>query len=289
MHDGDILPLLLVFCKASLHTRFIKDCVKQQFDVMDVDSASIFFEFLDSIPVDVVIIDERVIDRDIEGFMRQVQHKQQGSLPVILISSNLKKSFDDQMKSLGVVAILRDPLTKEMILTSLKGANRKDLLKHKVSGLLKSRLPEPKAVGQLSIHQRILLNPKAQEMIKKLLADKSRIALVMVEGTVANPQEDSKMGAIIAKHCRIQDVMIPLGGGKCVWLMPKTSLAVAKHLAEEIQADIRSEMGQEVAIGISLQDYVLDESVAYKHFQHALTKAISFAILAKQKNDKLMS
>jgi len=66
-------------------------------------------------------------------------------------------------------------------------------------------------------------------------------------------------------------------------------LAVAKHLAEEIQADIRSEMGQEVAIGISLQEYVVDESVAYKHFQHALTKAISFAILAKQKNDKLMS
>lgn len=304
-----IPPFVLVFCKALIHIRFIKDCLSERFDVMDVENQSTFFEMLSSIPVDFAIIDERVIEKNTDEFLKDIQAlNKEKKITILLLTRNLKKSFDAHVKTLGVDVVIREPLDKNELIKSLSQNHHKDRLKNLVSGIALKQLPDVKGSSELGIHQRLQLNHQAQNLIKKTLQEKGTLTLLMIEVDQLKQQiikygtsiQDPILSAIeekIKKFCRAQDLLISLGGGKFILLLPKTSKTVGQLLAEDIQQEIKQHpltisshtLSFTVSIGIAEQAHVADETQSLKQFQHALTLAISYAILAKEKGNQIIS
>lgn len=304
-----IPPFVLVFCKALIHIRFIKDCLSEKFDILDVENQSTFFEMLSSVPVDFVIIDERVIEKLIDDFLKEVQKiNQDKKITILLLTRNLKKSFDAHVKTLGVDFVIREPIDKALLIKAVSKSHKQERLKTLVSGIALKQIPDVQTASELGIHQRLQLNHQAQTLIKKTLSEKGALTLLMIEIDKLKQQtqahgdkvEDPIIQAIeqkIKKYCRNQDLLIALGAGKFVLLLPKTSKAVGKHLAEEIQHEIHQHplilsnitIHLTVSIGIAEQAHIADETQSMKQFHHALTKAISYTIIAKEKGNQIIS
>jgi len=307
MNAANSIPqLVLIFTKSILHVRLMKDLLTGLYDTLDVNQQSSCIEMLRSIQVDYLIIDERVIEENTISFLTQIKTiKEDKPFSILLFTSNLKKSHEQEMKKVGVDQLLREPIDKKLLLNAIKQANPKDRIKNKISSLAKS-IGVPNQTKELEIKHRLLLNPHAQLLVKKILKEKGNLFLLLVEldqffaiagqyGETTLKSITSLFEKIVERHVRPQDGFFSLGGGKAVVICPKTSKSVALLIAEEIQKEIQLEkfpvdstwLHLTSSIGIVEQKYVEDETKSFEEFTHTLNLAIGVAIQAKEKGNQI--
>jgi diguanylate cyclase (GGDEF)-like protein len=291
-----------------LHLRFIKDVLGNSHDVLEVNNSSSCLEMLRSINVDYLIIDERVIETEMDQFLKTLEEfNKEKKTAVIMMTTNLKKSFDTHVKKLGADAVIREPLEKENLIQTLKSCNPKDRVKNKVQGVVQQIAFGP-LHKDLDIKQRLALNNHAQEQIRTILQEKGTLTLLMIEidqfpslilenGEGINDEFNNHLQKLVCRHTRQQDIYIPLGAAKSIIILPKTSKSVAHIIAEEIQKEIQTEKFPiydewatvTASIGLVEQKHIEDESDSFKEFSHSLTLAIGYTILAKQKGNQIIS
>ena len=309
MHNSDSIPqLVLILCKALLHIRFFKDVLAKDYDLLEVQNKPSCIEMLSSIPVDYLVIDERIIEDDIDGFLKEISKvNSDKKVSIILMTRTLKKSFDAHVKNLGVDVVIREPLDRDSVLKAIKSNNPKDRIKNKVKGLATS-IGFKSNNKDLELKHRLLLNRHAQEKVKTLLNEKGTLTLLMVEldqfhklvSQYGEPISDPIIQSFekgVQVQLRPQDVFISLGGAKCIVLLPKTSKTVGHLLAEEIQKEIASKnfpiyddwIKLTASIGLVEQKQTDQDQSSMDQFNHSLSLAVGYTILAKQKGNQIIS
>ncbi len=307
-HSEAIPQFVLILCKALLHVRFFKDVLSEDYDLIEVQTKVSCIEMISNIPIDYLIIDERTIEDDIDGFLTQLSKiNAEKKTSIILMTRTLKKSFDMRVKNLGVDVVIREPIDKESLLKTIKSNNPNDRIKNKVKRLINT-IGFRQTDRDLDIKHRLLFNRQAQEKVQSLLKEKGTLTLLMVEldqfHKLVNQYGESISDPIIQSlekciqvHLRQQDLFISLGGAKLIVLMPKTSKTVGILIAEEIQKEIASTnfpiyddwIKLTASIGVVEQRQSDQEQTSIAQFNHSLSLALGYAILAKEKGNQIIS
>jgi diguanylate cyclase (GGDEF)-like protein len=262
---------------------------------------------LKSIAVDFFLLDHRAIESRQDIFLQQLQEiKKTKNFQTILFTSVLKKSFDKQIKSQGVDSVIREPLEKNDLLKAIDLLNPNRFIQSKIKKIASyiGFKPEIKA---LDLQHRLLLNNIAQEKLKDTLKQKNNLTLLMLEvdqynellstyGEETQSILNSCLEQIVNKYLRPIDTYIPLGAAKGIIILPKTSISVARILAEDIQKEIRLQkipvfhdiISITASCGIAEQKYIDDLDNSAEKLQHTLNLVIGYTILAKQKGNQII-
>jgi diguanylate cyclase (GGDEF)-like protein len=264
---------------------------------------------LKNVQVDYIIIDERNIEDHIENFIHQVKKLVHDRyVPIILMTRNLKKSYETQVKAFGVDNVLREPLDKKEILSVLKSENQATKIQNKVKNLARG-IASFSSSQSLDLKHRLMLNNKASEQVKNLLKEKQTLTLLMIEidqyhnlilqyGESAGAPIVAAIENLINSERRPQDVLIALGGGKWILMLPKTSKQVGLLQAEEIRKAVdRTEfpLYEETthltaSIGLTEQQFnAEEEQQSVEKFNRSLKLATGYAILAKQSGNQIIT
>ena len=294
-------PLVLVLCKALLHIRFFKDVFLDNYDLLETQSTSNFLELLRNVQVDYIIIDERVIEASLESLAKEIKTiTGDRYIPIIIMTRNLKKSYETQLKSIGISGIIREPLEKKEILSVLGSQNQKTVIQNKVRGLSALISPLNSNVS-LELKHRLALNNKASEQLKKIVQEKQTITLLMIEideypplilqnGEAAGPPILKSAEMLLDAQRRPQDVLISLGGGKWILILPKTSKQVGIMVAEDIQKTIQMStflvyeeaIKLSVSIGLTEQNInSVEEAKSLQQLNRSISLATGYAIKAR--------
>jgi diguanylate cyclase (GGDEF)-like protein len=286
-------PLVLVLCKALLHIRFFKDVFSNDYDLLETQSTSSFLELLRNVQVDYIIIDERVVDSSLEVISKEIKAiTRDRYIPIIIMTRNLKKSYETQLKSIGISGIIREPLEKKEILTVLGSQNQKTMIQNKVKGLSALISPLNSSVT-LELKHRLAFNNKASEQLKKIVQEKQTITLLMIElddypslilqnGEAISPPILKAAQELLEAQRRPQDVLISLGGAKWILILPKTSKQVGIMLAEDIRLAIQKhpftvyEEPIKLSASIGLTEQNINSTQEEKSLQQ-LNRSISLA------------
>lgn len=247
--DTFATPLILLFTRSSSYLHFFKQTLSHDYDLVEATSTASCLDMLANLKIQFLVLDEKMVQDDIEAFLGRVKQKEEyRHLPILLITRNLKKSFLRSMQEMGIVDLIREPLDQELILSQFAKHSPKTVIENKVRAL-SSRIPKSAENTSLAFKHRFLLNDKVHKKIDEILKEKQSLSLLMLElddynDTVEHLTKTSnitileKFDAKIEALMRPQDVMISLGGGKYMILLPKTSKNVAHSLAEELQIAI---------------------------------------------------
>ncbi|MCF7851973.1 MAG: diguanylate cyclase [Simkaniaceae bacterium] len=305
-------PLILIFTRASLHVQFLRECLRKgkQYDLVEATSDQACLEMLSNLSVNFLIFDERLVSEELEVFLKSIKEiSGYEKLPILMISRNLKKPFVDQVKKFGVSAILREPLDENEILTSLKKCDPKKQIERKISKIA-ARIPSPEQDPELDFKHRYLLNDKAAKKIHAILKEKQSISLLMLEldqfheilksmqegiSSSILDQVDKKIESVL----RSQDMMISLGGGKYMIILPKTSKAAATVLAEDLQSLIEMTPIQiendfvhmSISIGIASRhvDEIEDRAQSIQQLNRLANLARGYVIESKHSGGQIIS
>lgn len=243
--------LVLIFTRASLHIQLLRQYLAKDYDIVEATTPEACLEMLHNVSANFLIFDERLVQDEIEAFLEEVH---QINLPkefaIIMISRNLKKPYLNALKELGVKAFIREPLDEEEIQLVLKQCDQKQQIENKISKIAK-QIPKQELDAEIEFKHRYLLNDQATRQIREILQEKQSISILMLEidqfhQTTFGFEESVSQKILdeidqkILKQIRQQDVLISLGGGKYMVILPKTSKQVAILIAEEIQNAIES-------------------------------------------------
>ncbi len=296
--------LILIFCKALLHVRFFKDVLEKKYDIIETHSELSCLELLRQLRIDYLIIDERVLPSSSKEFFSQVEAiNQKKETAVILMTKNLKKKFDQEMKKMGVAALIREPLEKENIIKVLRQQDPKNQLKNKIEPLALQISSIPPSSSSFIKH-RFFLNIEAQKTIEELLKTKGTLTLLMIELDQIDQLDHSVLLLVttwlekmIKRYLRPQDKLLILGQGKSIMLLPKTSKTVGFLIAEEIQDSIKNQSFSDgsrvypvtVSIGLVEQKFQDHPKKFLERFNRCLSLAIGYAALAKEQGNQIIS
>ena len=245
-------PLVLVFARASLHVQFLRNCLGQTHDLVESTTPQACLEMLHNLAVDFLIFDEKLVKDEVDIYLKEVTSMPgYDRLPIIMISRNLKKQFGREMKELGVSGMLREPLDETEVFIILKKSDRRHQMQEKISKIA-TRIPTQCHNPEIEFKHRNLLNDKASKQIRSTLKEKQSLSLLMMEidqfHVTTKGYEDSvtselldKIEDNLSKVLRPQDILIPLGGGKFMIILPKTSKTAARILAESVQTTVELE------------------------------------------------
>ena len=296
-------PLALIFARSSAYLDFFHKNIEAEYDIVEASLNFSCLEMLSNLKIDLLIIDEKLIGDELESFLKEVRKMEEyRALPIFLISRSLKKSYFREVQEMGIAAMIREPLDKENVLSALKTHSPRKVMETKVS-LLASRIARPIESPELQFKHRFLLNDKASAEIRAILKEKQSLSIAMIE---LDNYSDLASGAIldnvdpkIAAMLRPQDVMIPLGGGKYMIILPKTSKNAALSLAEEIQSMIEllciktedQTINISASIGVACRniDEEQDTSQAMRQLSRLVNLAKSFAIESKHSGGEVIS
>ncbi|MDN3505519.1 MAG: diguanylate cyclase [Rhabdochlamydiaceae bacterium] len=245
-------PLVLVFARASLHVQFLRNCLGSNHDIVESSTPQACLEMLNNLSVDFLIFDEKLVKGEVELFLTEVTSSTgYDRLPIIMISRNLKKQYFRDLNEVGLSGMLREPLDETEVFITLKKCDRRHQMEAKIS-MIATRIPKQSHNPEIEFKHRFLLNDKASKKIKSTLEKKQSLSLLMMEidqfHVTTNGYEDSITEELLdtieeklTMELRPQDILIPLGGGKFMIILPKTSKTAARILAETVQSTIELE------------------------------------------------
>lgn len=216
----------------------------------DIESAD---ELLKSSAVDVVILDSHLSDPCALMAAAKQLRSSIGKLdtPLLLITSELKKSFTTAALAAGVTDFINEPLDKDEIekrmAVALKASHRSQEISRLVQKSTRSKKNSPKELSN-----RGLYNKQAIDAIAKARKNATTLSLLLIELDQPSKSEEAidYLSSILEKNLRQNDLMIPQGKGKYLLILPKASRRAAEIIAETIRYEVAIKPLHSVSIGL---------------------------------------
>ncbi len=261
-------PTVLLITESALKEKAVSDALESEFDVRTIQSIDEALEGLRYYRPDVIIVDEKTAHFQCESFASAVKkHDGYESIPLLVLSSALKKSYVRELISAGASDILREPIDPDDIRHKITSLTKKNTIKGKVSNLAGSIPSFAKATTEKTLSDRLFVDERIHKVLTSASEHHDMMSLLLVEIDVFD-ELHKKHGSSIGKYLllpfekylrkvlRPQDVITRLDRGRFVIIMPKTSHTAATCIAENIQdylkADPFTAEGIEAPITVSI-------------------------------------
>jgi diguanylate cyclase (GGDEF)-like protein len=301
-------PVMLVITSDKKKVTFLKRTLRDSFYVIEAISGQDGLDWFKNTAIDCIILDEKVEDIPPLEFCKKVRKtKDLAEIPIILITSNLKKSFIFQALNEGVTDFLRPPLD-ELEVNQRIAVAVKSLEVQKKMSTLAGALKKTKTQEHTTLEARFLLN---ELILKQITAARKKdlpLALLLVEvdeypdlhkkwSAPVLEEVLGQLSALIGKKIRTQDHLYSLGVGKFLILFPKTSKTAAIEIAKTIQIEVASTLFETKKVSLSLtvsmgmvsfETAAAKEQDAYDQFDRILTRVHGALEKAKETGNKIV-
>ncbi len=303
------LPALLLMTTSPLTRAFFKraDAKLPHTTLTFSDSLVDALDLLNKILIAYVVIDQNVPHLDLAKTCIKIrQIKGHECTPILIITSQLKKSFMHHLLKAGATDFLIEPLEEEELFYCMEQAKSVKQTQKKLSKLSSAFAPE--TAQKSSMRERTILDNYAVKLVSEMLRENDRLALLLLEVDHYNLIEHEQDASITNELCtsvemhlrkviRKQDLLFSEKKGKFLILLPQTTSKAALFIAENVQESIKTDRFQigeqkfEVSVSVGLVG--LDEKTPKKKnigalFDYLMEKAKICLEEAKKKKDNIV-
>jgi diguanylate cyclase (GGDEF)-like protein len=311
----DPIPIILLFTHSGSTRVFFKKTFREAFYILEVNSSSEVIEKLMSTKIEFVILDDKLAI-SLQELLKQIRvFPNLKQIPVLILSSNLKKSYMKELLTCGATEFLREPLDKETVLVTMNSATQLQAVQHKVSPLVQSiaqQLPSlaGKNVGGKKLaSSRVSIHDLALKEINKAIQNKQSISLLMINadhldkveirwGKPALEELLEKVEAALKALLRPQDILTHPNPERFIVILPKTSSNAAKILAENMKEGLehmkfttqKGTVKLPVVIGVvTLSEKDMHAEDGYTHLETMLNTGEAYLEKAKKIGKRIVS
>jgi len=265
------LLTILLITESALKEKDVVDALENDFEIRTIQSFDEAIESFRYFRPDVIIVDEKTEGFSCESFSKAVKtFEGYDTIPLLVLSAALKKSYVRELISAGATDIIREPIDPSEIKDKLRALTTSNTTKGKVSSLAQSipKINPAQAKGTLSdrlfvderVHKVLVSAAKHHEMMSLLIVEiDSYDELHKAHGNTLGKHLLLPFEKYLRKLLRPQDVITRLDAGRFVIIMPKTSQTAATCIAENIQ------------------DYLKDSPFRAEGLDEAITVSIGLA------------
>jgi diguanylate cyclase (GGDEF)-like protein len=274
----------------------LKKILKASFHVIERADVKEALELLKHTRVDLIILDSKIkYGHNIETAenLRAAVFK---DTPILLITSNIKKSFAQIALNSGITDFINEPLDKDEIEERIAVAFKNQDRPKKISQI--AQRSTPKMRSSLPLTTREFLSDQAIKEIAKARKTSSNISLLMIElddfkkiPVSKSDKAQQHLEKVLQENLRKNDLLIPQGPGKFILMLPRTSNRAAEIIAETIRTEVlRTSFSIPLSVSIGLIS--LDKSVpgsADEIFDRLLDGVKRATTEAKKTGNKIVS
>ncbi len=307
----DSLPTALILSSDLSKISFFKRALKGSYYVMDAKESMIALEWLKTMSVEILILDSKTLDEPVLNLCKHIR-KIPGceTLPILLITNKLQKTFTIDCLKAGVSDFLHEPLSTEELYERIAVALKSRFVNKKMSLItakIQSRSRFPQTTR--SFLNRLLLDNKTLSKISEQKQIAMPLSLLLIQldhiekietvlGELALDEVIEALTALLEDKLRPSDTLIPQGGGKFLLLLPKTPTNKALGIAEEIRKEISATPIQTkkkptrvtVSIGsIGMENPLANAGEAYEQFDLSLMRVKKALDKAQKTGNKIIS
>lgn len=241
------LPTLLLLTNSTIKDNIINKVFEEEYYIKTLSNFDEALDLLKYLRPQIIILDEKMFPSSIEDVIKRLKTEQLlKDVPILVITSSLKKTFAKKVIKAGATDLLREPLDEEELAHRILMVKRfqKTHKKMNVMAQMINEMKPPETSRKLS--DRLVLDQKVSEAIQSSLESQENLSLLIIEIDDFEKLHKELKGAItkeillpFEKHLRLmlrkQDIIMRLEMGKFVIILPKTTSKAAEIIAENVQ------------------------------------------------------
>jgi len=251
-------PVVLIVSEDPHKLSTLKRILKDSFQVVERVDVKQALEFLKHSHVDLIILDARLKQGHNTETARQLRDTVSPDTPILLITSNIKKSFAQIALNSGITDFINLPLDKDEVNQRIAVALKSQDRPKKISQI--AQRSTPKMRSSLPLTTREFLSDQAIKEIAKARKSSTNISLLMIEldefkkiPAAKSSKAQDHLEKILHQNLRKNDILIPQGPGKFMLLLPRTSNRAAEIIAETVRTEVlRTSFSIPLSVSIGL-------------------------------------
>jgi len=290
------LPVALVVSEDISKLAALKRFLKDSFHLIERSDVKEALELLKTTRVDLIILDAKIK----QGHTIETAEKLRAAVfkdtPILLITSNIKKSFAQIALNSGITDFINEPLDKDEIEQRIAVAFKNQDRPKKISQIAQRSTSKMRSSAPLT--SREFLSDQAIKEIAKARKTSSNVSLLMIElddfkkiPAAKSDKAQEHLEKVLQENLRKNDILIPQGPGKFILMLPRTSNRAAEIIAETIRMEVlRTSFSIPLSVSIGLIS--LDKSVpgsADEVFDRLLEGVKRATSEAKKTGNKIVS
>lgn len=247
MSMAEKMHTILLITESALKEKAITDALENDFEIRTIQSIDDALESFRYFRPDIIIIDEKTEAFSCEAFAKAVKtFEGYETIPLLVLSKALKKSYVRELISAGATDIIREPINATDIQAKLKSLTLSNNTKGKISGLAQNIPTLSQNTTKKSLSDRLFVDERVHTVLVSATQHHDMMSLLIVEIDEYDALH-KEHGNTLGKHLllpfekhlkqlvRPQDVITRIDRGRFVIIMPKTSQTAATCIAENIQ------------------------------------------------------
>jgi diguanylate cyclase (GGDEF)-like protein len=287
---------VLIVSEDATKLAMLKKILKTSFHLIERGDVKEALELLKHTRVDLIILDAKIKHGHNIETAENLRAAVFKDTPILLITSNIKKSFAQIALNSGITDFINEPLDKDEIEKRIAVAFKNQDRPKKISQI--AQRSTPKMRSSLPLTTREFLSDQAIKEIAKARKTAMIISLLMIElddfkkiPTAKSDKAQQHLEKVLQENLRKNDLLIPQGPGKFILMLPRTSNRAAEIIAETIRTEVlRTSFSIPLSVSIGLIS--LDKSVpgsADEIFDRLLDGVKRATTEAKKTGNKIVS
>jgi len=258
-------PVVLIVSEDATKISTLKRILKDSFHLIERADVKQALELLKHSRVDLVIIDAKVKKGHTIETAEEIRAAVFRDTPILLITSNIKKSFAQVALNSGITDFINEPLDKDEVEQRIAVAFKNQDRPTRISQIAQRSTPTMRSSAPLTTRE--FLSDQAIKEIAKARKTSTIISLLMIElddfkkiPATKSSKAQEHLEKILHENLRKNDILIPQGPGKFILMLPRTSNRAAEIIAETIRMEVlRTSFSIPLSVSIGLIS--LDKSV----------------------------
>jgi PleD family two-component response regulator len=230
-------PGLMLITQSALQLNLIKTELEDEYLIRSADNAEEAFLMIRYLKPELIILDEKTPNFNDMTFCEECRAKGI-SCPILIITTNLKKSYTRQMLKAGASDFLREPFDAEELQTRIAIATQTNEVQEKVSALSQQITPPEQPASEFK--NRVIINEQMVNAVSSAQKSQDELSLLIAELDKKDPRYTHQFEQDLTRLLRPQDLLSEISEGKFVIILPKTSKHAAQLIAEEIQNGLKT-------------------------------------------------
>lgn len=222
-------PIVLIITPVTITTVWLKKHLAKNFHVLTETSSEKALEILKNSIIDLVILDENIKDMNFLKLSALIKKNQTPHwIPILLITSNLKKRFKTQAIRSGITDFLYDPLEKNELNQKILRVTQLSEMHQKISSISQTFQSKKSSTIKKTFTKtvKIFSQPKKEKIpltiallgIEKFKNFEKQHSIFETEKLLLDISE------LLIQEIRKNDILIPSKDGKFILIIDRKSV-----------------------------------------------------------------
>lgn len=244
-------PTLLVIADNPSIRHWIKKNLEDQFYIIEASNRPDAAKAVQTIGLNFIILDSYLEEGDPLALARELRAINT-TVPILLITGRLKKTFREEALAAGVTDFLNDQLAADELELCIEAGQKAAETQIKTSRLSSEIKPAGRTPSDEYFKNRVLLNERALRLLSDIKKENETISLLLFRvDRLAELQEKEgwtetnglliRLLERIHQDLRSKDLLIPSSNSRFILLLPRTPVDEAEKIAERLRRDIQRE------------------------------------------------